>query len=467
MRHAIATYLEYAMRRFEGVHGIYESMERLGAGGNGEVWRAKGTQGEVAIKILKRASKAPADARPRFSREMETMRKLAGVPGVLPLLDVPLSKDGDTEQWFVMPLATPLRMQLGPDASLKEICQAHSALAAALERVHQNGISHRDIKPDNLYYFNEQWCLGDFGLADYPDAEELTVSGRKLGPAFYIAPEMLNHAAKADGAKADIYSLGKTLWVIATGQTYPMPGVHDPTFSGGAITTYRDDPRSTLLDELVYRMTLLDPGQRPDAGTIAHELGLLAQEAKVETPPNPDLSLKRLRAALVPHFSRQQQEARQSMLVAATIDEVRLTIEEVAQAIQKHTGLAQEPWYVLPAYWGYRAHLAGPSILSEDGSGYSFEAGGDVVTWRLSFGLKHQLLSDGTLVLHAGYHLDRLFSGREANTLGMSQVWNDQGTVQNGTPSASELAARLRAGLMQNLPEVLSLYAERVEQASK
>lgn len=459
--------MDRRMPTYEGALGSYEPQERLGAGGNGEVWRANGPQGDIALKILKKARHAPADAGPRFSREVAALRTLAGVPGVLPLVDAPSDQDGSPGQWFVMPLATLLRQRLGAGASLKDICQAHSALSAALERVHQLGISHRDIKPDNLYWFNEQWCLGDFGLADLPDTEQLTESGRKLGPAFYIAPEMLNHAATADGRKADIYSLGKTLWVVATGQTYPMPGVHDPTFPGGAIATYCNDPRSALLDELVRRMTLLDPGQRPPAGEIAHELGLLAEDPNVASPPNPESSLKRLRAALVTHFSRQDEAARQLALAEATVQNIKHAVDTIAREIQDQTGLEPTTWYSGPKYWGSHELTRGPNIELEAFSGYSFEAGGDIRTWRLGIGIKHQLLTDGTIALHVGYHLDRLIGGRTANTFAMPRGWSEKGAAPNGTPSANDLASRLIAGLKQHLPDVLGQYADLVEQASK
>lgn len=450
------------MQRYQGGLGIYELQERLGVGGNGEVWRATGPKGEVALKLLKKPRNAPPDAGPRFARELAALRKLVGVPGVLPLIDAPADHAGTGERWFAMPLATPLRKRLGPDASLRDICHAHADLAAALGRVHERGIAHRDVKPDNLYWFEERWCLGDFGLADFPEAEELTESGKKVGPAFYIAPEMLNDAADADGAKADIYSLGKTLWVLSTGQTYPMPGVHDPTFSGGAIVTYRNDPRSSLLDELVRRMTLLDPRQRPRAIDVAHELGLLAQEPKVDDPPSADSSLKRLRAALAPHFSRKQEEARQSALAEATSGNIKQAIDEIVQTIQSQTALEPDYLYDAPKFWGYHSHLGGLRIEAEESSGYSFVAGVGIQSWRLSIGLKHQLLTDGTLVLHAGYHFDRLIHGREANFGGMHRGWNDKGTAPNGTPSANELASRLIAGLKQNLPDVLNQFSSLV-----
>jgi serine/threonine protein kinase len=98
-----------------------------------------------------------------------------------------------------------------------------SGIAGALSRVHAPENAHRDIKPNNLYWHDGRWCLGDFGLAEFDDAESITRSDRKLGPAYYIAPEMLNNASSADGCAADVYSLGKTICVMATGQKYPLP----------------------------------------------------------------------------------------------------------------------------------------------------------------------------------------------------------------------------------------------------
>jgi serine/threonine protein kinase len=61
-----------------------------------------------------------------------------------------------------------------------------------LVNLHDSDISHRDIKPDNLYLLDGNWVLADFGIASFPGKEAITEAGRKLGPMFYIAPEMLN-----------------------------------------------------------------------------------------------------------------------------------------------------------------------------------------------------------------------------------------------------------------------------------
>jgi serine/threonine protein kinase len=85
-------------------------------------------------------------------------------------------------------------------------------------------VSHRDVKPGNLYSFEGRWTIGDFGLVSYPNKEALTAEGKTLGPQHFLAPEMISNPRHADGTKADVYSPAKTLWVLATGQNYPPPG---------------------------------------------------------------------------------------------------------------------------------------------------------------------------------------------------------------------------------------------------
>jgi serine/threonine protein kinase len=116
--------------------------------------------------------------------------------------------------------------------------------------MHARGYSHRDIKPNNIFKFNEVWCLGDFGLVDFSEKGELTRKGEKLGPALYIAPEMLNEAAHADGTRADVYSLAKLLWKLATGQKYPLQGMHSRNVPGMTISGSVRGKNTGALDAL-------------------------------------------------------------------------------------------------------------------------------------------------------------------------------------------------------------------------
>lgn len=162
-------------------------------------------------------------------REIETLRSLGDYEGVLPVIDayLPERPTKDDRPWLAMPIATPLSDAL-VDAPLETVVEAVAQIAETLAGlIADHGIAHRDLKPDNLYEFDRRWLVGDFGLVAVPDVEELTRRGRPVGPAHYTAYEMIINPKDADPRPADVYSLGKTLWVLATGQRYPPEG-HQP-----------------------------------------------------------------------------------------------------------------------------------------------------------------------------------------------------------------------------------------------
>jgi serine/threonine protein kinase len=129
-----------------------------------------------------------------------------------------------------MPVATPLTEVLEKETELAIVVDAVATFAETLIDLAGKGISHRDIKPGNLFRFQDKWVIGDFGIADYPEKEALTEQGKKLGPLHFMAPEMLENPDTADGNLADVYSLAKTLWVLAAGQNFLHPVSLDWTF---------------------------------------------------------------------------------------------------------------------------------------------------------------------------------------------------------------------------------------------
>jgi len=146
--------------------------------------------------------------------------------GLLPLLgshlpDHPSKAD---RPWLSMPIATPIAKSLA-GRPLTDVVAAVAAVADTLACLQADfDIAHRDIKPGNLYELDGDWLIGDFGLIALPDAETLTQDGRQVGPAHYTAYEMILSPTTAEPHPADVYSLGKTLWVLATGQAWPPEG---------------------------------------------------------------------------------------------------------------------------------------------------------------------------------------------------------------------------------------------------
>jgi Tol biopolymer transport system component/predicted Ser/Thr protein kinase len=204
--------------------GPYEIVSRLGAGGMGEVFRAKDTRLDrsVAIKVLPEELARNSQFKVRFEREAKAISQL-NHPNICTLYDV-----GD--DYLVMELlegeTLAERVAKGP-LPLGDVLKFGAQIADALDRAHRAGIVHRDLKPANVMITKSGAKLLDFGLAKSggltvdPHGEtvhhdqSLTQEGTILGTFQYMAPEQLE-AEEAD-ARTDIFALGAVLYEMATG----------------------------------------------------------------------------------------------------------------------------------------------------------------------------------------------------------------------------------------------------------
>lgn len=248
---------------------------KLGAGGNATVWQAtrRGTKGRVALKVLN-ATRAHREPYRRFVREIEFLRSLDDNVGILPLLDayLPEKPSKDDRPWLAMPMATRIADALARQP-LETVVDALVEVATTLGRLaDQHRVGHRDIKPSNLYELDGQWLIGDFGLIAIPDVEELTRTGRPVGPAHFTAYEMIRDPARADPLPADVYSFGKTLWVLATEQRFPPEGHQVAGTRQFSIADLRPHAHSDRLDRLVDRATRIHPDQRPTMSDVSRDL---------------------------------------------------------------------------------------------------------------------------------------------------------------------------------------------------
>lgn len=262
-----------------------------------------------------RAVKVLLDRRPfavpyqRFRREIETHRSIGARPDVVPMLDwnLPEAPSKGDRAWLSMPIATPIREAVN-GASLETVVEAVASVARTLFALRDlHGIAHRDVKPGNLYRSEGHWAVGDLGLVDVPGAEALTEPDRIVGPANFVAYEMMVSAQNADPFVADVYSLAKTLWVLATAQTWPPPGhqpVGDPTRSIGA---YREHRGSRDLDRLVDLSTR-SASERPTMDAFADECE--AWLAPRRTASRSDLDLQdiadRIRSRRAPEIASEE-----------------------------------------------------------------------------------------------------------------------------------------------------------------
>lgn len=249
----------------------FDTKKPLGKGGNGVVYLATKNGQQGALKLLK--STKSSDRAARFRDEVSGLRDCADIQGVIPVLDAQTDPVGAQKPWLVMALAIPAQKKLGRSPTLENVVKAMLEIAMVLEAMHERGYAHRDIKPDNLFFHNDRWTVGDFGLVSFAGKEGETTPHERIGPVFYIAPEMLNTAANADGSKADVFSLAKTLWVLATGQHFPLPGVYDLGHEAFRIATYLPGAvGSSQLDKLIASATALTPEHRPTMSQVCTEL---------------------------------------------------------------------------------------------------------------------------------------------------------------------------------------------------
>jgi serine/threonine protein kinase len=283
----------------------------LGRGGNATVWTATRASSScpVALKLIN-TTKVDREPYRRFVREIEFLREHQAIPGVLPLIDAHLPDQPTrvTPPWLAMPIATPISAAL-EGRPLFDVIDAVAAIAETLQRLQQDvGIAHRDVKPGNLYELQGSWLIGDFGLLALPDAESLTAEGRQVGPAHYTAYEMIIDAASADPHPADVYSLGKTLWVLATGQAWPPEG-HQPVGTRGfGIGDFRPHPKAAVLDQEVDLMTRLHPEERPSKQQVARDLAAWSKLSVDTSIFDVSDARAKLRATIAEQDTREEKE---------------------------------------------------------------------------------------------------------------------------------------------------------------
>ena len=209
--------------------GPYEIVSPLGAGGMGEVYRAKDTRlgREVAVKVLPQHLSSSVEIRARFEREAKTVSSL-NHPHICTLHDV--GREGDTD-YLVMELIegeTLAQRLLKGALPSTDVLKFGGQIADALDRAHRAGVMHRDLKPGNVMLTKSGAKLMDFGLARASGlgttseltssptvAGPLTAEGTLLGTFQYMAPEQLE-GQEAD-TRADLWALGCVLYEMATG----------------------------------------------------------------------------------------------------------------------------------------------------------------------------------------------------------------------------------------------------------
>lgn len=217
--------------------GSYEILSKIAAGGMGTVYQAQHTKLAkiVAVKVLAGNMAAVEEYVLRFEREAQLAARLEH-PNIVRIYDY--GTDGEViylVMQFVEGESLAARMKRDKKLPLLEAMHITREIAKGLDIAHENGLVHRDIKPDNILISKRnEIMITDFGLVkleteqDSPDQSpietvdssvtaELTIGGSILGTPYYMSPEQCQGLPDID-ARADLYSLGLILYGLLTGQ---------------------------------------------------------------------------------------------------------------------------------------------------------------------------------------------------------------------------------------------------------
>ena len=274
--------------------GPHEILAAIGAGGMGEVYRARDTRLDriVAIKILPDHLADRADLRERFEREARTIASL-NHPHICAIYDV---GHQDGTDYLVMEYlegeTLAQRLVKGP-LPAEHVLQYAIQIADALDKAHRKGITHRDLKPGNIMLTKSGAKLLDFGLAKLtqPDAlsdatlsglpkNSITGEGTIIGTLQYMAPEQLE-GGEVD-ARTDIFAFGAVVYEMATGKK-AFEGKSQASLIAKILET-NPPPMSSLqpmtppaLERIVHSCLAKAPDERwQSAADLARELKWLA-----------------------------------------------------------------------------------------------------------------------------------------------------------------------------------------------
>jgi Tol biopolymer transport system component len=279
--------------------GPYEIITPLGAGGMGEVYRARDTRldRDVAVKVLRPGLAADEDAMARFEREARTVAALSH-PNIIALYDV--GREGTTAYVVTELLGgVTLRERLGQGRiPVRKAIDYAKQIAAGLAASHERGIVHRDLKPENIVITADgRLKILDFGIAHIVPSPGLDTDGATLavtapglvfGTVGYMAPEQAR-GLPVD-ARTDIFALGAILYEMLTGRRAFGGATPADTLAAllkGDVPPLSEDPGSASveLERVLHRCLEAEPKSRfQSADDLAFALDLVPAGASGASP---------------------------------------------------------------------------------------------------------------------------------------------------------------------------------------
>jgi Tol biopolymer transport system component/predicted Ser/Thr protein kinase len=294
--------------------GPYEILSAIGAGGMGEVYKARDTRLDriVAIKVLPAHLADRAELRERFEREAKTIASL-NHPHICTLYDTGHQDGIDFLVMEYLEGETLAQRLVKGSLPIQQVLQYAIEISDALDKAHHKGVTHRDLKPGNIMLTKTGTKLLDFGLAklkqeaapanvpfsELPTVNDpLTAQGSIVGTLQYMAPEQLE--GKEVDARTDIFAFGAVVYEMTTGEK-AFEGKSQASVIGAIL---KDDPPpiSSLqpmtppaLDRVVKRCLAKEPEKRwQTASDLCEELKWIA-EAGSQIAAAPTVAAKGIR----------------------------------------------------------------------------------------------------------------------------------------------------------------------------
>jgi len=214
------------------VSNRYRLLERLGAGAQGVVFRARDleTRGELALKFIGDGQALDPELRQRLEREAIAMARLRGTSAVY-VHGVATAQDGSLYVAMEMLYGQDFEHYLGDAEKLggrikaARLLEVLRPVVSTLSQAHAQGIIHRDLKPSNVFIVDPNKGGGvrllDFGLAKLVGAGTLTSDGMIAGTPSYIAPEAWGGASKLIDHRVDVYAIGVIVFRALSGRLPP------------------------------------------------------------------------------------------------------------------------------------------------------------------------------------------------------------------------------------------------------
>jgi predicted Ser/Thr protein kinase len=382
--------------------GPHQIQAVLGAGGMGEVYKAKDTRlnRTVAIKVLPRLLSERADLRQRFEREARAIASL-NHSNICALYDIGRQ---DGIDFLVMEYlegeTLSKRLKAGP-LPTEQLLRTAIEIATALDQAHRHGMTHRDLKPGNIMLTKHGAKLLDFGLAKRlelsplargtreqtaTESESLTEEGTILGTLEYMAPEQVE--GKEVDSRTDIFAFGVVMYEMATGRK-AFEGESKASLTA-AILTHEPPPITKIqplappaLERVVRRCLAKDPDERwQTTRDLTSELKWIAEAggATLATAAEGETTDLKLMAA-----GRRRERLAWSLVLAFLIAAIVSAVTYMRRARATPDAIIAK--ILPPEKAQFNLFGAGPPVLSPDGGTVAFsalDASGKSMLWAPS-----------------------------------------------------------------------------------